>query len=144
MRTVKGAIESATINRKGEHAMHKSLLTLSVSATLLSPAYAGNEIDAGAVKYLDHLKTCTPFTLQYPHPAVPGFTAQNIIKQKVAGNCLVTFVMPGDKKLNCQFTPETVKLLTSEAKYEEARQNRYSGATSDAVSQRMSEECKLD
>ena len=124
--------------------MYKSLLTLSMSAALLTPAYAGNGIDAGAVKYLDHLKTCTPYTLQYPHPIVPGFTAQNIIKKKVAGKCLVTFVMPGNKKLNCQFTPETVKLLTSEEKYEEARHGSYSGATSDAVNQRMSEECKLD
>ncbi|HEV7613942.1 MAG TPA: hypothetical protein VGO37_18830 [Steroidobacteraceae bacterium] len=143
MRIVEGAIGSTTINGKGAHAMNRFLLKLSVGATLLSPAYAGNE-DAGAVKYLDHLKTCTPFTLQYPHPIVPGFTAQNIIKEKVAGNCLVTFVMPGDKKLNCRFTSETIKLLTTEAKYAEARQNRYVGSTSDAVSQRMAEECKLD
>ena len=123
--------------------MNKFLLTLSVSATLLSPTYAGNEVDAGALEYLDNLKTCTPFTFNYPHPFVPGFTAQNIIKGKLAGNCRVTFVMPGDKKLNCQFTPETVKLLTSEAIYEEARQNRYSGSTSDPASKRMSEECKM-
>ena len=124
--------------------MNKFLTTLSVGAALLSPAFAGEVADAGAVKYLDSLKTCTPFALKYPHPFVPGFTAQNIIKEKVAGNCLVTFVMPGDKKLNCRFTPETVKLLTSEAKYAEARQNRYTGAASDAANQRMSEECKLD
>lgn len=124
--------------------MNKFLLTIGVSATLLSPVFAGNETDADAVKYLDSLKTCTRFTLKYLHPFVPGFTAQNIIRKKIAGNCLVIFVMPGDKKLNCRFTPETVKLLTSEAKYAEARENRYTGSTSDAVSQRMSHECKLD
>ena len=124
--------------------MKKCMLTVNVIGALLSPAFAGNEADAGAVKYLDSLKTCAPFTLKYPHPFVPSFTAQNIIRGEVAGNCLVTFVMPGDKKLNCRFTPETVKLLTSEAKYAEARQNTYTGAASDAASQKMSEECKLD
>jgi len=45
--------------------MNKFLVTIGVSATLLSPVFAGNETDADAVKYLDSLKTCTRFTLKY-------------------------------------------------------------------------------
>jgi len=61
----------------------------------------------------------------------------------MGGNCLVAFIMPGDKKLECAFTPETIKLLTSEAKYREAREHKMSGSTSDSISEKMAEECKL-
>jgi hypothetical protein len=124
--------------------MNKFILTVSVGISVLSQSYAADEIGGpGALKYLDNLKTCTPFTFSYPHPFVHGFTGQNIIKGKEAGNCLVTFVMPHDKKLECRFTPETIKLLTSEAAYEEARQQSFAFADSAPASKRMAEECKL-
>jgi hypothetical protein len=122
--------------------MNKFILTASLGVTLLSQTYAADEA-AGALKYLDNLKACAPFTFSYPHPFVRGFLGQNIIKGKMGGNCHVTFVMPGNKRLECNFTPETVRLLTDEAAYEAARQQKFVGSTSDPASKRMSEECKL-
>jgi hypothetical protein len=124
--------------------MNKFILTVSLGISLLSPVLRGDEIGGpSALKYLDNLKTCTPFTYSYPHPFVHGFTGQNIIKGKEAGICLVTFVMPHDKKLECRFTSETIKLLTSEAAYEEVRQQNFAFANSAPASKRMAEECKL-
>jgi hypothetical protein len=123
--------------------MNKIVLAVSLVIALWSPSHAGDDHDASALRYLDSLKTCTPYSFSYPHPFVRGFTGQNIIKGKMADNCLVTFIMPGDKKLECAFTPDTIKLLTSEAKYQEAREHKMSGSTSDSISKKMTEECKL-
>ena len=125
--------------------MKQPILAASLCAALLGLAYA-DETDksgAGALKYLDNLKMCAPFTYSYPHPFVKGFRGQNIIKGKIGGNCLVSFVMPGDKRLECQFSPETVALLTNEAAYEQARQQKFTGSTSDPANTRMQQECKF-
>jgi hypothetical protein len=123
--------------------MNKIIRAASLGIVLWSPSHAGDDQEASALRYLDNLKTCTPYSFSYPHPFVRGFTGQNIIKGKMAGNCLVTFVMPGDKKLECAFTPETIKLMTSEDKYQEAREHKMSGSMSDSISKKMTEECKL-
>jgi hypothetical protein len=123
--------------------MNKCFLAVGLGITLSSPSFASDDYEAGTLKYMDNLKTCTPSNFSYPHPFVQGFTGQNIIKGRKADNCLVTLVMPGNKKLNCEFTPETIKLLTSEAKYQEVREHRMSGSTSDPISKKMTEECKL-
>ena len=122
----------------------KQLIWASLCAAWLSHAHAADDAPgAAALKYLDNLKICTPYTYSYPHPFIKGFRGQNIIKGKMGANCLVTFIMPGDKKLECQFSAETVTLLTNDAAYEQVRQQKMVGSTSDPVNIRMAQECKL-
>jgi len=42
----------------------------------------------------------------------------------------------------CDFSAETIELLTSDAKYEEARSGILSGSTDSEESRRMAEECR--
>ena len=113
------------------------LLVLFV-ATLTTPAVA---VEEGVIKYLDALKTCRPTTLRYPNPMVPGFTNENVIKGMQDGKCGVTMVMPGSLTMDCAFTPATVRLLTDERHYEDARQDRFTNYPD--VDQKFNEECQF-
>lgn len=116
-------------------------------ATSSSPLHqqgADDDPSAGAIQYLNHLKTCTPYTFKYPHPLVQGFTGQNIIHGKEGDLCLVTYLMPNSLKAECGHGPTTIKRMTSEAAYEKARSGEFAFSFSsddqDAVAKK---ECHL-
>ncbi len=89
----------------------------------------GDDYDsAGAVRYLDDLKTCTPYTWKYPNPFVPGFTDQDIIRGKRGDKCQVTYLMPNDLKADCEHSAATIKQMTSESAYEQARSGEYTAS----------------
>ena len=113
------------------------LLTL-----LLSTAHAG-DFKADTLKFMDNLKTCTPHTFSYAHPMMKGFTGKNIIKGKKGSKCEVSYLMPGDMKMDCAYSSETVKYMTSEQKYKEAREGTSSGSVLDANGKKMADECKF-
>lgn len=108
-----------------------------------SIASAEDDFFAGTIKYMDNLKTCTAYTFSYKHPIIPNFVGQNVIKARKDDKCQVTIVMPGNRKMECELTAETVRLMTSEDKYREARAKTMSGSSSDPVSRKMNEECRI-
>jgi hypothetical protein len=124
--------------------MAKLFFVTVLAASISGAGIAAEDFYAGTIKYYDNLKTCTPYTFSYPHPLVPGFTGQNVIKGKKGDKCQVTMLMPGNLKMQCEFSAATIKLMTSEAKYKEAREHQMSGSTSDPASEKMNEECKVN
>jgi hypothetical protein len=126
--------------------MRTLLLVLAATAVAtLVPIHAQRAGDpaAGAVAWLDHLKTCTPYTYRYPNPIVPSVTDENIITGRKDGTCQVTYVIPGPDNNVCQLTAPTIALMTSADQYQQARTGRFGGSSSDALSQRMTQECTL-
>lgn len=96
----------------------------------------GNANDA--VAYLDALKTCEPgrFTLASPF----GGQLQNTIQGTVDGLCQVEMVLP-NVRLACRLSGETLALMTSPAKYDQARTGVFEGSTESPESQRLGMEC---
>ena len=109
----------------------------------LGHADTESEFYDGSIIYLNNLKTCTPYTFTYRHPFVENFTAQNAIKGQQGGKCFVTTTMPKNMQLECQLSPDTINLMTSEAKYRELRKHEMSGSTSDPASTAANRECTL-
>ena len=68
-----------------------------------------------------------------------GFTAKNIIRGQSGDKCLVTFVMPDNMIMDCRFSRDAVKLMTSARQYEQARTGDTS--TDPALSGRFDKEC---
>lgn len=110
------------------------ILAIMVSLPLLSlcQTAADKENEAkyfdGYAKYLDHLKTCTPYTWSFEHlPANPSVSGKNIIKGQLQGNCFVTEFqyMEGHESeptiQRCEYSPESIAFMTSKAMYQDAR-----------------------
>ena len=95
-----------------------------------------------AIMYYDNLKTCTPYTYSYANPFAKNAMSQNMIKGKSGNNCIVTYILPNNMKMECAFSPAAINSMTSEQKYNEARQGIMSGSTNDPASQYMQNECK--
>jgi hypothetical protein len=133
-------------------------IALAVIAAIAVPAkgQAKDELDefsAGLIKFMDNLKTCTPYTLSYPHPFVDGFTERDTIKGKKADKCVVTYLIPIANKTTgkfegwnsqCEFSAETIKLMTSKEQYQSVLDGDFGGSTDDPVSKRKEKECKLE
>ncbi len=96
-----------------------------------------------AVQFLDHLKTCTPYTFKYPHPLVPSFTGQNIIQGKKGDKCQVTYLMPNNLKMECEHSPATIRRMTSEAAYKKARSDEFGFSFFSGTEDPASRECHL-
>jgi hypothetical protein len=96
---------------------------------------------SSAVEYLDHLKACTAFTFKYPHPLHPGFTAKTVIRGQKGDKCEVIYLAPDDQLVECEFSARTITLMTSTAKYKEARAGAFTGSLSEAESRIASREC---
>lgn len=91
-----------------------------------------------SVTFLDSLKTCSPGAF---HLSYPGFgTYDNTIIGKTGDRCQVRIEHP-QITLMCNYTEATIALLTSNAKYEEARNGVLSGSTDSEESRRAAEEC---
>lgn len=112
-------------------------------------AVPGNEMPGESVAegqgtildYLDSLGACKQGDF---HLSYPGFgTVHNTILGKDGDRCKVRSEIR-QVKMTCNFSAETIALLTSEAKYQEARTGILSGSTSSEESKRMESECRVD
>jgi hypothetical protein len=91
-----------------------------------------------SVAFLDSLRSCEPGIF---HISYPGFgTSKNSIVGKNGDRCQVS-VEHSQINLICNYSDATIALLTTEAKYEDARKGVLSGSTSSEESQRVAEEC---
>ncbi len=102
-------------------------------------AESGVEPLGGAIDYLNHLSTCEPGEFRF---SVAGFgTYSNTILGRDGDRCRVR-TQHAQLTLTCDFSQETITLLTSESKVEEARSGNVSGSTDAEESRRMAEECR--
>ena len=94
-----------------------------------------------SVAFLDSLMSCEPGIF---HISYPGFgTSKNSIVGKNGDRCQVR-VEHSQISLTCNYSEATIALLTTEAKYEDARNGVLSGSTSSEESQRVAEECSSE
>ena len=101
-------------------------------------AESGTRAPGDLIAYLDNLKTCTPGKFQFSYP---GFgTYLNTILGQQDNGCQVR-IEPPKIKLLCSYSDKTIALLTSSAKYEDARQGVLSGSTDSEESRRVADEC---
>ena len=91
-----------------------------------------------SIKYLDNLKKCNPFTHSYELPLFGK--GKNIIVGRNSERCHVIMNSDISGKIICNFSDETIALLTSKKKYQEIREGEFSGG-SDAEGARMTAEC---
>lgn len=94
-----------------------------------------------AQEYLDHLRSCTPYTYKYPEPLARSI-AENTIRGKNGDACQVSFDVPNCCMAECEFSPAAIKALTAGAKYRAARAGRLSGSLSEAEDHRFGKQCK--
>jgi hypothetical protein len=125
---------------------HFRVFLLVAMATLSLPSVRAADYPyAAAIQYLDHLRTCTPYSFKYLMPNT-DMTVQNIIKGEQSGKCQVTYLM-GDSskfesKFECELSPETIKLMTSDAIYQGLRSGKPL-ASADEGTSRFLQECRL-
>lgn len=99
----------------------------------------------GSIRFLEHLKTCAPFSFKYEHPLIGG-QAEHRIAGKENGACHVIYVVPiGETNQvitrDCHLSDSTIALMTTEEKFKELRDWETSGSTSDPVNIAMDREC---
>ena len=94
-----------------------------------------------ALGYLDHLRSCTPYTYKYPEPLARSI-AENTIRGKNGDACKVSIDVPNCCMAQCEFTPAAIKALTAGAKYRAARAGRLSGSLSEAEDHKFGKQCK--
>jgi hypothetical protein len=118
--------------------------TLTQTLPTLNPTEAA--LSAMMIKWLDNLKTCTPYTVSFPNPFLPVNQTQTI-KGKDGDLCQVTYETPGKYLVNCRFSPEGIKVMTSDPFYEDVKNNRwliaYDSEHNTAGAKVMSQECKV-
>jgi len=91
--------------------------------------------------YLDSLKTCEPGEFRFSYP---GFgTYENTIVGRSGARCQVHIEHP-QIRMTCNYTQAMIALLTSEEKYEDARNGVLRGSTDSEESKLMSEECSVE
>ena len=91
--------------------------------------------------YLDSLKTCEPGEFRFSYP---GFgTYDNTIVGRSGDRCQVRIEHP-QIRMTCNYTQAMIALLTSEEKYEDARNGVLRGSTDSEESKLMSEECSVE
>ncbi len=102
---------------------------------------AASSSSAALIAYMEALKTCTPGD----YPAIlPGFgEIQNTIEGRTGATCRVRTGRPGTI-LTCDYSEETIALLTSAQKVEDARNGVFRGSTDSEESRRVNEECRLE
>lgn len=96
---------------------------------------------AAAIQFLDHMKTCTPYSFTYLMPDA-DFTVQNIIKGERSGKCQVTYFMADKSKLECELSAETIKLMTSDTQYKALRSGK-PPASAEEGGMRLLQECRV-
>jgi hypothetical protein len=122
------------------------VMLLGAIATLSTASLpAANYPYADAIKYLDHLKTCTPYSFEYLMPNT-DMTVQNIIKGEQSGKCQVTYLMGSnskfESKFECELSVETIELMTRDVMYQQLRSGKPL-ASADEAANRFLQECRL-
>ena len=104
-------------------------------------AMAGKQAGSNdAVAYLDALKSCTPGQFQFSAPGLGQ--SRNTVLGRVGDRCQVKIVH-SRISVDCAFSDETIALLTSPQKYDDARTGTLAGSTDSEESDRVSRECKV-
>lgn len=94
----------------------------------------------GLIGYLDSLKTCSPGEFRFSYP---GFgTYDNKIVGPDDDHCQVEIEHP-QIRMTCNYSDTMIALLTSEQKYEDARNGVLRGSTDSEESKLMGEECSV-
>jgi hypothetical protein len=93
-----------------------------------------------AVAYLDALKECAPGEFHFSYPGLGDF--QNTIQGRADERCRVNIVQ-SNMNMACSFSDETIVLLTSAEKYENAKKGVLEGSTDSEESARLNKECQI-
>ena len=119
----------------------EGLVFLRADSTATASAPPGRGVGADVVDYYDALKECAPG--EYPLVA-PGFGSfTHTINGSSEGRCSVRTKYK-QFSLTCAYSDETIALLTSAKKYQDARNGVFQGSTDSEESRRANEECKVD
>ena len=94
-----------------------------------------------AVAYLDALKACAPGEFHFSYAGLGEF--RNTVVGKEGERCRVTIVH-SNMSLACSFSDETIALLTSAQKYDNAKEGVLEGSTDSEESARMNKECRIE
>jgi hypothetical protein len=97
-------------------------------------------VSSDPVEYLDRLKDCTPGEFNFSN--LMGQIKSTIVGQE-GDRCRVT-TESGGYEVVCDYSDETIALLTSEQKYEDARNGVMQGSSDSEESRRMSQECSVN
>jgi hypothetical protein len=98
-------------------------------------------VSSDPVEYLDSLKSCTPGEFSFSNLGM-GEIKSTIVGQE-GDHCRVT-TESGGYQVVCDYSDETIALLTSEQKYEDARNRVMQGSSNSEESRRMTEECSVN
>lgn len=120
----------------------KRLVLLSILLPYTSYAETVPDFFQGVIAYMDHLRSCVPYTFSYQNPFMPNAVSQNVIRGRSGNHCLVT-MQTGPYTWDCSFSPEAISVMTSDAKYSDARNNTLSGSSDDLPSYYLRKECKF-
>lgn len=96
------------------------------------------QLPNSGVAFLDNLRSCSAGVF---HISYPGFgSSKNTIIGWQGNHCQVR-IEHRQVALTCNYSEATIALLTTEAKYENARKGVLSGSTDSEESQRVAAEC---
>ena len=118
----------------------KRVVLLSILLPYTSYAETVPDFFQGVITYMDHLKSCVPYTFRYQNPFMPDAVSQNVIRGRSGNHCLVT-MQTGPYTWDCSFSPEAISAMTGDAKYSDARSHTLSGSSNDPSSQYLRQEC---
>lgn len=93
------------------------------------------------IKFLDNLKKCNSFATSYKLPFFGKI--KNEIIGKNSGLCHVITHTDLGGKVVCNYSDETIALLTSEKKYQEIKTGKFSRTSYSLEAARMSAECTV-
>jgi hypothetical protein len=124
-------------------------IALAAALMMASALLCAQDLEAffnGSIKFLEHLKTCTPFSFTYEHPLI-GDQAEHRIAGKENGACHVVYVIPTGERdrvitRDCHLSDSTIALMTTDEKFKQLRDWITAGSTSDPVNTAMDRECR--
>jgi hypothetical protein len=102
-------------------------LGLLACAALFAPAAFSSDCK----DYAKHLKTCAAFECTFKHP-ITGKPMKKKIIGTAAGKCRTTEEMPGNGRMECNFSPATQAAVTSEMEILAAAEATEAHGTTDA------------
>ncbi len=94
-----------------------------------------------SVHYLDSLKACEPGEFVFANTGMGKFRSS--IVGRNGNHCQVITEHSGHRVV-CDYSDATIALLTTEQKYDDARNGILQGSTGSELSKRASEECALE
>ena len=98
-------------------------------------------VSGDPVHYLDSLKACEPGEFVFTNTEMGKF--QSSIVGRNGKHCQVITVHSGHRII-CNYSDATIALLTTEQKYNDARNGILQGSTGSLESKRANEECALE